>query len=153
MLKSQSTKQIAYVFNARQNWRRVRSDCRRLDGRLFHIRGPAAGNARSPRCVNRNQFFLLDYFCRFRRPAEADSEGGGRLPRKLSATWAQLCAAPKTRGEVRRNSRTNGCSEKSTSLCKIPTRLQRCTQSVPTLTGGSAEASITIFSIYIFLYL
>jgi len=25
-----------YVFNARRNWRRVRSDCRRLDGRLFH---------------------------------------------------------------------------------------------------------------------
>jgi len=29
----------------------VRSDCRRLDGRLFHNRGPATGNARSPRRV------------------------------------------------------------------------------------------------------
>jgi len=25
-----------YVFNARRNWWRVRSDCRKLDGRLFH---------------------------------------------------------------------------------------------------------------------
>jgi len=39
------------VFNARRNWWRVRSDCRRLDGRLFHSRGPATGNARSPRRV------------------------------------------------------------------------------------------------------
>jgi len=34
-----------YAFNALRNCWRVRSDCRRLDGRLFHSYGPAT---RSP---------------------------------------------------------------------------------------------------------